>query len=56
VASAILAGVARSARGLGLLDAMVVLGLLALLVWLVRLDWPRAEHAAPAPPPEAARR
>jgi hypothetical protein len=34
-------------RGLSLLDLIVALALLALLVYLVRLDW-RRESAAPA--------
>jgi hypothetical protein len=35
-------------RGLGLLDLVVVLGVLALLVYLVRLDWrPAGPGAAP---------
>jgi len=31
-------------RGLTLLDLLVALAFLALLVYLVRLDWPRPPH------------
>ena len=41
-----LAGVAR---GLSLLDVVVVLALLALLVYLVRLDWARVGGGAQLP-------
>lgn len=47
----------REDRGLTLLDVLVVLALLALLVWLLRLDWqglgrtpPRDEQPAAAAP------
>jgi hypothetical protein len=39
----------REARGIGLLDVVVVLALGALLVYLVRLDWKPAP--TPAAPP-----
>jgi Tfp pilus assembly protein FimT len=42
----ILAGVVKVARGFTLLDLVVVLALLALLVWVVRLDHPRSEKTA----------
>jgi hypothetical protein len=44
-----LGGVGRgAARGLSLLDLVVVLAVLALLVYLTRLDWrPRRPAAAP---------
>jgi hypothetical protein len=44
--------VRQTTRGFGLLDLVVVLGVLALLVWVVRLDWPGMP--APAPTPTAA--
>jgi hypothetical protein len=43
--------VQTTTRGFGLLDLIVVLGLVAVLVWAVRLDWappPQAPAAAPA--------
>jgi hypothetical protein len=40
-----------AARGLSLLDLVVVLAVLALLIYLTRLDWrPRRPAEAPAPP------
>ena len=42
------------ARGLGLFDLMLALAVLALIVWVVRLDWPRPPDARP-PVPSAAR-
>jgi hypothetical protein len=45
------ARVARGAtRGLGVVDVMLALALLALLIYVLRLDWRR--H--PVPPPPAA--
>jgi hypothetical protein len=38
----------RTARGVGLIDVVVALALLALLVWLVRLDWRPAGAPSPA--------
>jgi len=35
-------------RGLGLLDVVLVLAVLALLVYVVRLDWPQRPGGAPA--------
>jgi len=40
----------RAERGANLLDLLVVLAVLALLIWLVRLDWRRLE---PPPRPTA---
>ena len=36
------------ARGLGLFDLMLALAVLALLVYVVRLDWPQRPDAAPS--------
>jgi hypothetical protein len=44
----------RATHGLGLLDLLVVLALLAVLVWVVRSDLPRRQPAPPAAPSEAA--
>jgi hypothetical protein len=41
----------RAGRGLTLLDVVVTIALLALLVYVVRLDWRRV---APPPAPKAA--
>jgi hypothetical protein len=41
--------VQRRAAGLGFLDLVVVLALLALLVWASRLDWDRLGRPAAAP-------
>ena len=46
-----------STRGLGLFDLMLALAVLALLVYVVRLDWPQRPGAvAPAPPSTTAAR
>jgi len=37
------------ARGLGLFDLMLALAVLALLVYVVRLDWPRRPDGPPPP-------
>jgi hypothetical protein len=37
-------------RGIGVLDLLVIVGVIALLVYLVRLDWPKAPvPVAPVP-------
>jgi len=40
-----------STRGLGLFDLVLALAVLALLVYVVRLDWPQRPGAAPAAAP-----
>jgi len=41
-------------RGFGLVDALVVLALVALLVWAVRHDWRPPPAPAPAAPASTA--
>jgi hypothetical protein len=41
------------ARGLSVLDLVVVLAVLGLLVWAVRLDWQRSAIPPGATPPAA---
>ena len=36
-------------RGVGLLDVVLALALLALLIYVLRFDWRRLEPAAPPP-------
>ena len=45
-------GVARGwTRGVGVLDVVLALALLALLIYVLRFDWRRQERApSPAPP------
>ena len=38
-------------RGLGLFDVLVALAVLALIVYVVRLDWPPRPGAAPSATP-----
>ena len=41
-------------RGVGVLDVVLALALLALLIYVLRLDWRRQERAAPPPAPPGA--
>jgi Tfp pilus assembly protein FimT len=45
--------VTRDDRGLTLLDVLVVLGLLALLVWFLRMDWAGHRRLREEPAPTA---
>jgi hypothetical protein len=47
-------GVTRDAEGgLTLLDVLVALALLAILVWLLRMDWAGRRRMQDEPPPTA---